>query len=95
MVICTMTTERRRRFLPPNFPSPDDETLEKLRRNVMERTSTPYRPDEGELAALVCADEAGVDLSEIDAAEVWLMTPAEREPFFTLIAGLLGEIAGP
>lgn len=81
-----------RRFLPPGFPAPDREAMAQLRENVVTRTRTPHPPEAAELAALIAADEAGIDLSEVNADEVWL-TPAEaREPLFQAIARLLGEV---
>jgi hypothetical protein len=82
------------RFLPPGFPRPDPEVLDRLRQNILKETRTKYAPEAAELAAIIAADEAGVDLSAIDPAEIWLSPPDAREPVFQLLRRLLGEMAG-
>jgi hypothetical protein len=81
------------RFLPPGFPLPEREAIAALRESVMKETRTPHPPESAELAVLIAADEAGVDLGEVDPAAVWLSPPEAREPLFTAIGRLLGELA--
>ena len=80
-----------RRFLPAGFPAPELETIEKLRASVMQESKTSHRPEPAELAAAIAADEAGVDLSAIGAHDLWMLPPAEREPFFEAVSRLLAE----
>lgn len=82
------------RFLPPGFPRPDPEVMDRLRQNILKDTKTQHPPEAAELAAIIAADEAGVDLSAIDPAEIWLSPPDAREPVFLLLRQLLGEMAG-
>lgn len=82
-----------RRFLPPSFPLPEPETLEALRRSIMQETKTKHPPQAAELAAAIVADEAGVDLSALDAHDLWQLSPDEREPLFEALAHLLAELA--
>jgi hypothetical protein len=82
------------RFLPPGFPRPDPEAMDRLRQNILKETGTKFAPEAAELAAIIAADEAGVDLSAIDPAEIWLSPQDAREPVFLLLRRLLGEMAG-
>ena len=80
------------RYLPPGFPPPDREAMATLRANVVLRTRTPHPPEPAELAAIIAADEAGIDLAEVNADEVWLQPAEARQPLFAAIARLLGEV---
>ena len=81
-------------FLPSGFPLPDREAIARLRESVMAETRTPHPPETAELAVLIAADEAGVELGEVDPAAVWLSAPDARQPLFEAIGRLLGELAG-
>lgn len=81
-------------YLPPGFPPPDREAMARLRENVVLRTRTKHPPEPAELAVLIAADEAGVDLSAVDAEEVWAQPAAARAPLFETIGRLLAEMAG-
>ena len=89
-----MTFDPTARFLPPGFPRPDPEAMDRLRQNILKETRTPYPPEPAELAAIIAADEAGVDLSAIDPDGVWASPPEAREAVFLLLRRLLGEMAG-
>lgn len=80
------------RFLPIGFPRPDPEVIDRLRQNILKETRTKYPPEAAELAAIIAADEAGIDLSAIDPGEIWQSPPDAREPVFTMLAQLLGEM---
>ncbi len=80
------------RYLPAGFPLPDRESMVRLRENVVGRTRTKHPPEAAELAALIAADEAGIDLSAVDADEVWAQPAEEREAIFLAIGRLLGEL---
>ena len=81
------------RFLPPGCPVPDREAMSRLRENVVLRTRTPHPPEAAELAALIAADEAGIDLSGVNADEVWLQPAEAREAIFEAIGRLLGDLS--
>lgn len=80
------------RFLPPGYPLPERETMAALRQSIMHETDTPHPPEPAELAVLITADEAGVDLAGIDAQAVWLSPPEARAPLFARLGELLGEL---
>ena len=82
----------RTRYLPPGCPAPEPEALAALRQNIVAGLATPHPPEPAELALIVMADEAGIDLSAIDAREIWLEPAEAREPVFRAIARLLAEI---
>lgn len=86
------TPDPAARYLPAGFPLPDREAMARLRENVVTRTRTKHPPEAAELAALIAADEAGIDLSEVDADEVWQQPVAAREALFLAIGRLLGEL---
>ena len=65
-----------------------------LRQSVLKETATPHAPEWAELAVLIAADEAGIDLTAIDPHAVWQLPPADREAVFALLGQLLGEISG-
>jgi hypothetical protein len=79
------------RYLPPGFPLPARDTMESLRRSIMQETATPHPPEPAELAVLITADDAGIDLSGVDAKAVWLNPPEARAPLFMRLGELLGE----
>jgi hypothetical protein len=88
------TPDPAARYLPPGLPVPDREAMASLRANVMLRSKTPHPPEAAELAAIIVADEAGIDLAEVDAEAVWAQPPEARAPIFEAIARLLGEVVG-
>ncbi|MDB5100085.1 MAG: hypothetical protein JWM80_4506 [Cyanobacteria bacterium RYN_339] len=78
-------------YLPPGFPAPDRETMEKLRQSILAGLKTPHPPEWDELGVIISADEAGVDLSGVDAEALWLAPPDERAPIFAALGQLLAE----
>lgn len=85
---------RAARWLPPGFPVPEREVIEKLRQSVMHEVATPHPPELAELALLIALDEAGLDLGDVDARAIWMQPSDEREPVFALLARLLAEETG-
>lgn len=81
-------------FLPPGFPAPDPETIDALRRSIRATIDTPHPPRTDELAVIICADEAGVDLAGVDPEMLWRSPPDERQPVFEALGQLLGEALG-
>jgi hypothetical protein len=81
------------RYLPPGFPPPDREAMARLRESVLKETKTPHPPEAAELALLIAADEAGIDLSSIDPMAVWMSPLEARTPIFEAIARLLAELS--
>lgn len=79
------------RFLPPGFPNPEPETLAQLKASIHQQVDTPYPPETAELAVLIVADEAGIDLSAVDARAIWLQPSDERAPVFAALGRLLAE----
>jgi hypothetical protein len=79
-------------YLPAGFPRPEAEAIAQLRRTIMEATRTPHPPEVGELAVIIAASEAGVDLTEIDPEAIWLEPSEIRGPLFALIGRLLAEM---
>src|SRR5690349_376908 len=86
------TPDPAARFLPPGFPPPDREAVARLRESVMKETRTAHPPEAAELATLIAADDAGIDLSSVDPTMVWLSPPEVRAPIFEAIGRLLAEM---
>lgn len=86
-----MTTSGSPSFLPPGFPRPEPETIAQLRQSILQQVHTPHPPLPAELAVLIVADEAGIDLTGVDARTIWLQPPDEREALFTTLGALLAE----
>jgi hypothetical protein len=82
------------RFLPPGLPLPEREAMAALRQSILAETATKHPPEAAELAVLIVADEAGIDLSGVDAAAVWASPPEAREPIFVRLGELLGDLTG-
>lgn len=89
----TSTPDPAARYLPPGCPMPDREAMARLRESVLKETRTPHPPEPAELAVLIAADEAGIDLADVDPAAVWLSPPEARAPLFAAISRLLGQLA--
>lgn len=81
------------RYLPPGFPLPDPHAMGSLRETILRATRTPHAPEPAELALVIAADEAGVDLGEIDARAVWELPAEARAPVFEAIAKVLRQLA--
>ena len=79
------------RYLPAGVPAPPPEVVAQLRASILQQLATPHPPEPAELAVLIIADEAGVDLSGVDARAVWAQPPAERAPVFAALERLLAE----
>ena len=81
-------------YLPKGFPTPEHETVEALRHSILAKLRTPFPPLPDELAVIICADQAGVDLSAVDPEALWHSSPEERAPVFSALGRLLGEVVG-
>lgn len=79
------------RFLPPGYPLPESEVIAQLRQNILQRLAPPHPPETAELAVLILADEAGLELGEVDAEAVWALPPADREGLFLALRRALAE----
>ena len=79
------------RYLPAGFPLPDRETMARLRQSILYEMSTPHPPEWAELAVLITADEAGIDMHEVDPRAIWALSPEARAPIFTMLRRLLAE----
>ena len=81
-------------YLPVGFPVPEREVLDALRRSILATVKTPHPPLAEELAVVVLADQAGVELEGLDPEAVWLTPPDQRAAVFVALGRLLGELAG-
>lgn len=79
------------RFLPPGYPLPEREVMAQLKQSILHEVKTPYPPETAELAVLIIADEAGVDLAGVDARAIWLEPPESRSGLFLMLKKVLQE----
>jgi hypothetical protein len=79
-------------YLPSGFPAPDRETIERLRQSILAGIKTPHPPMVDELAVIICADEAGVDLRGVDPEVLWTSPPEERAAVFEALGRVLAGL---